>query len=368
MSRNTYRGVKLNDEPRFTTPHMVRSKRSENKSRLNRMTTGRKRPKEFNSGKFTVVLLALAVVLLVCFAGWGLFRKNAQAIKVNNETVDYIKDVKLSTEEFNQLITAKLKEKTGNNIQLKDTVTLVPVHVNKKGIDSNTENVITKIISTLAYRQEAASITVNGEEKALLSNKEEAEKLLKEILDTQKPKDDPEVKDVQFVEDVQVVSRFADLDEVMTSVKALDILRSVSTQAKTYTVQSGDSFSGIASRYNMTEAELLKANPTITKETMHKLKIGQELNITVPVPVLSAKLIKEEIKQTDIEPPVKTVENPKEYKTYRKVISAGQKGKKEVVTQISYINGVEASREVVSERIIQEATPQTVEVGTLDIN
>lgn len=365
MSKNTDRSIKLPDEPRFTTPHMVRSKRSESQSRLNRMTK-RRRPREFNSGRFTVVVLALVVVFLVAFAGWGLFRKNAQAINVNNETIDYIKDVKITTEEFNQLITAKLKEKTGNNVQLKDTVTLIPVHVNKKGIDSNTENVITKILSSLAYKQEAASITVNGEEKALLSNKEEAEKLLQEILDIYKPKDDPEVKDVQFVEDVQVVNRFADLEEVMTSVKASDILRSVSTQAKTYTVQSGDSFSGIASKFDMTEAELLKANPTITKETMHKLKIGQELNITVPVPVLSAKLIKEEKEQVDIEPPVKTVKNPREYKTYRKVISAGKKGKKEVVTQISYINGIEASREVVSEKILQEATPQTVEVGTLE--
>lgn len=366
MSKDTYRGVRLDDEPRFTTPHMIKSQRSQSKNRLNQMTKKRKRRREFNSGKFTVVLLALVVVLLVIFAGWGLFRKNAQAIKINNETVDYIKDVKISTEEFNQLVVAKLNEKTGNNVQLKDTVTLVPVHVNKKGISTNTESVITSILGKLTYKQEAASITVNGEEKALLATKEEAEKLLNEILDIYKPKDDPEVKDVKFVEDVQVVSRFADLDEVMTSVKASDILRSASTQSKTYTVQSGDSFSGIASKFDMTEAELLKANPTITKDTMHKLKIDQELNITVPVPVLSAKLIKEEVEQVDIEPPVKTVENPKEYKTYRKVISAGKKGKKEVVTQISYINGVEDSREVVNEKVLEEATPQTVEVGTLN--
>ena len=116
----------------------------------------------------------------------------------------------------------------------------------------------------------------------------------------------------------------------------------------------------------MTEDELLAANPTITRETMHKLKIGQELNITVPVPVLSAKIVKEVREEQDIEIPTNTVENNTEYKSYRKVISEGKKGKKEVITHITYVNGYEESREVVGENVIQEAQPQTVEVGTLD--
>lgn len=368
MSRasNKRNGVSYDEQPKFTTPHMLRSKRSESRIRLNRLNSGGRRRREFNSGQFTVIILAIVLVFLLSFMVWMLLHKNAQSVRIDNEQFAYIKDVNTSTEEFNRLILAKLKEKTGNNVQLKQTVTLVPVHINSKKVDSNTESVITNLCNELTYKQEAAVITVNGEEKAVLANKKEADSLLEQILAIYKPGDEKDVVEVAFVDDVKVESAFVEESQVMTTVKASDILRSYSKEAKTYTVKSGDSFSGIADKAEMTEDELLAANPEITKETMHKLKIGQEINITVPVPVLSAKVVKEVKEEQDIEIPTKTIQNTKEYKTYRKVISEGKKGKKEVITHITYVNGYEESREVAGENIIQEAQPQTVEVGTLD--
>ncbi len=372
MSRSSKRrNVSLNDEqPKFTTPHMLTSKRTQSKLRLNRMSAGggRRRRREFNSGQLTVFILAAVLIFLVVFMSWMLFHKNAQSVKIDNEQFAYIKDVNTTTEEFNQLILAKLKEKTGNNVQINETVTLVPVHVSRKKVDSNTESVITSLCAKLTYKQEAAAITVNGEEKAVLATKDEAQSLLDQILAIYRPQDDKDVVEVAFVDDVKVESKYVEEDEVMTTVKASDILRSTTKEAKTYTVQSGDSFSGIADMAGMTEAELLAANPTITKDTMHKLKIGQEINITVPVPVLSAKVVKEEKEEQDIEIPEKTVETNKEYTTYRKVLSEGKKGKKEVVTHVTYVNGYEQSREVAGENIISEAQPRTVEVGTLKTN
>jgi LysM repeat protein len=332
------------------------------------MTTSGRRPRrkrEFNSGIFTIAILGVVLIFLFSFMGWMLLHKNAQAVTVDDERVAYIKDVKMTTEDFNNLILAKLKEKTGNNVQLKETVTLVPAHVSNKKINKNTESVLTNLCNTLTYKQEAAAITVNGEEKAILATEEEAQSLLDQILAIYKTEDDPEIVEVSFVDDVQVVSEFVEQSEVMTTVKASDILRSYTTEPKVYTVKSGDSFSGIAAQADMTDDELLAANPSITKETMHKLQIGQEININVPVPVLSVKVVKEYKEEQDIEIPTTTVENSREYTTYQKVVSAGKKGKKEVVTHVTYVNGYEDSSEVVGENVIQEAQAQTVEVGTL---
>ncbi len=366
MSRSNRRLNLNSDEPKFTTPHMLRSKRSESHMRLNRMSY-RKR-KEFNSTRLIVIILALIVVFLMCFMLWMLLHKNAQSVRIDNEHFTYIKDTNTTTEEFNQLLVAKLKERTGNNVQLNEVVTLVPVHVSSKKVDSNTENVITSVCNQLTYKREAAAITVNGEEKVMLANSEEAESLLDQILAIYEPEDKEGLVEVAFVDDVKVESRFVEDSQVMTTVKASDILRSYKTEAKVYTVKSGDSFSGIASKAEMTEEALLAANPTITEDTMHKLKIGQELNITVPVPVLSAKIVREVKEEADIEIPEEIVENDKEYTTYRKVLSEGKKGKKEIITHITYVNGYEESREVVSENVIEDAQPRKVEVGTLPAN
>ena len=232
------RGGSLGDEqPKFTTPHMLRSKRSENKMRLNRMSYGSKRRREFNSGRFTVIVLAVILVFLLSFMVWLLLHKNAQSVRVDNEQVAYIKDVNTTTEEFNQLLLAKLKERTGNNVQINETVTLVPVHVSRKKVDSNTENVVTNLCNMLTYKQEAAVITVNGEEKAILANKDEAQSLLDQILAIYEPADQTDVAEVAFVDDVKVESKFVEEGQVMSTVKASDILRSYTTEAKTYTVQ-----------------------------------------------------------------------------------------------------------------------------------
>ena len=366
MSRTPSKRNTPSDQPRFTTPHMLNSRRSENRQRLNRLSYRKSRRPEISSGKVIAGILIAIVIFLLIFMVWSLLHKNAQSVRIDNEQVAYIKDVKTTTEEFNNLLLAKLKERTGNNVQINETVTLVPVHVSSSKIDSNTESVITQVCSMLTYKQEAAAITVNGEQKAVLANSEEAQSLLDQILAIYQPEGEDNIVEVSFVDDVQVESVFVDEGEVMTTVKASDILRANTTQAQTYTVQEGDSFSGIAAKSEMTEAELLAANPSITPETMHQIKIGQELNITVPVPVLSVKVVQEVTEEEEIPIPTETVENNREYTTYRKVLSAGSTGRKEVVSHITYVNGYEQSREVVSENIIEEAQPQTVEVGTLN--
>lgn len=310
------------DQPKFTTPRMLSSKRSESKIRLRRMRYGSKRRREFNSGKFTAFILALTVVLLFSLMLWLLLHKNAQAVIVNSEQVAYIKDINTTTEEFNSLLTAKLKERTGNNVLINETVSLDPVHVSRKKVDSNTENVITNLCNTLTYKQEAAIITVNGEEKAVLATKQEAESLLDQILELYK-NGQSDVVDVSFADKVEVGSRFVDAEEVMTTVKASDVLRASTKQAQVYTVKSGDSFSGIAANADMSADELLAANPAITRETMGRLQIGQEINITVSVPVLSVRVVKEE-------------------------------KDKNTVSRVTYLNGREESRETVSESTSSE--------------
>lgn len=317
--------TKFEYEPKITTPHILNSKRKESRVRLNRMKAKRRRGREFNSGKLVSVLLAAALIFFLVLMVWLALHKNAQAVKIDNEQFAYIKDMNTSTEEFNKLVLAKLKEKTGNNVQLKQTVTLVPVHVSRKKVDANTENVLTKLCDKLTYKQEAAVITVNGEEKAVLSSEDEANSLLKQIVEIYEPEDKASVKESGFVDDVKVQSKFVDDDEVMTTVKASDVLRSTTTEKKKYTVVSGDTFGYIAQKAQMTEEELLKENPSFTKDTISKLKIGQELNITVPVPVVSVRVVRE-VKETS--------------------------GNKEITVRITSVNGMEQSREKVSEKVI----------------
>lgn len=373
MSTNNKRGTgrqRRDDsvENRFQTPRMINSKRDDNLNRLSQRKTGKTNRKPVNNGIDSgTIIVAILCIILVCtlvLLVWGLFHKNSQAVLVDGEQVAVIKELNTTTAEFNELLTAKIRHTTGNNIQINETVALTPIHSSRKNITGNIDYVLTSVLERLTYKEEAAIITVNGQEMAVLATKEEAQTLLDQILALYKTEENQNVE-VAFVDDVQIGSRFVESSEVMSTVKAYDILSANTMQAQTYTVQSGDTFSRIASKCEMSEARLLELNTDFTAETKHKIKIGQVLNVERAVPVLSIKTIETVTHTEPVEIPIETVDNNNEYKTYRKVLSSGSQGSKDVTEKVTYVNGVETGREVVSETVVKEPVAQKVEVGTL---
>ena len=79
---------------------------------------------------------------------------------------------------------------------------------------------------------------------------------------------------------------------------------------------------------------------------------------------LKVCLLAQEISQVEV--PFETVENPDEKKVsgYKVVTSKGQNGVAETVSRITYVDGVETSREVVSTQNIVEPVAEQVTVGT----
>ena len=69
----------------------------------------------------------LIAILVICLLGSFVFRKNALAVVVNNNTIGYIKDTSTTEDEFKQLITAKLKETVGNELEINESIKLKPV-------------------------------------------------------------------------------------------------------------------------------------------------------------------------------------------------------------------------------------------------
>lgn len=85
--------------------------------------------------------------------------------------------------------------------------------------------------------------------------------------------------------------------------------------------------------------------------------------------IILVKNTTETVKQVE-ETPYATTEKPNAElnKGIRKTVQSGQAGKTEVTYRISYSDGVEVSREVVSENIIEPAVEEIVEVGTKKTN
>lgn len=308
-------------------------------------------------------IIAIMGILIISFVIWGFTYKNSQEVFVGNYKIGAIKDKKITADELKETAIAKIESEIGTNIKVKEDIILKPVRSSKSEI-MNTNYILSQISNQFTFELEAASITVNGKEIAIVKNKEEAKKVLDSITSKYILENSKQLSPPKFFENVQINEKFVSKDDILTNESALNFLNKNTDKGKKYQIKSGDTLYKIAIDSKMKLEDLLKANPGINENS--PLKIGQEINLIVPTPLLSV-ITEDEITYTQSIPKkIETVNNDKEYKTYRKVISAGKEGTKEVKSKIIKINGIEDKREVISEKVILEPTVEKIEVGTLN--
>ncbi|MBR1738408.1 MAG: M23 family metallopeptidase, partial [Firmicutes bacterium] len=284
---------------------------------------------------------------------------------VDDTLVGIIKNTDITGEELYDTAVAKLKSDTGTNIEVNEHISLKPVHASSD--DTVTEDYILKeICANMTYKAEATAIYVNGEQVAVVSNEEEAKEILSEVakrcLGLDSSQEAP--KDPQFVQEVVMHPKFVSSDELMPKEKVIDFLSADTTENKTYTVQDGDTLFYIAGKFEISTDELIKANPSIGDGS--NLTVGQTLKLVVPVPFLSVKTTEEVSYKESVAREVKQIQNPEEYLTYSNIITEGSDGEKEVTAKITKVNGIETSREIISEKITVEPVTQEIEVGTME--
>ena len=301
---------------------------------------------------FIVFVMFFSLILVF------VFNKNAYDIIVNNESIGFIKKTNIEAKDIENTIIATLEKQIGSKVKINEEIKIKPIKVSKKDLVT-VDYIISKVKNFITYKIEAAVIKVDGNELAILSNKDEANKVLEDIKSEYLPKEDVENIEVTFLENVEVISKYVDSKEIISSDLAKEKFIQTTKVPKTYTVLKGDTISKIANVSNMTVNELYAQNPGLTTN----IKQGQVLNILVDKPTISVKTIETDV-FTEIEK--KKIEykvNESKPAYYQKVIQQGKNGQKEITVQTIRINGFEEEQKVISENITQEAVNEIIEVG-----
>ena len=163
-----------------------------------------------------------------------------------------------------------------------------------------------------------------------------------------------------FLQNVTINYVYAS-DALMTVEEMQAALEANTTGDTTYTVQKGDTFNAIAYANDMSVSDLKALNPDVD---INRLMVGDVLNVKELIPVLSVETVENVTYTQAIECPVEEVEDSSMYIGDSKILTQGVEGEAQVTANVTYVNGVEQEREVLSSTTLKEPTTTVKAVGT----
>ena len=166
---------------------------------------------------------------------------------------------------------------------------------------------------------------------------------------------------VDFVENVRIAEGYVPTESVMNLGMIAELLNSTKAGEGTYTVVKGDTWGQIANNNGMTAAELEALNPGYDINRIH---IGDALTLSNAVPYLTVKVTERQNYIEDINYDVNYVNDSSMYQGDERVISRGTYGSADIVADVTYVNGEEQERTVISSVTLTDPVAETRARGT----
>ncbi len=311
-----------------------------------------------NKKRFTVTVSAICLVLIL--AAYIYFSGVAYIVNINGADVGKVRSKK-DVETIVQQVKEEYKKQHNAEIDIVSQITYNKTRASKKELVEI--KALGQIVREKAnYTIQSFSILANGNSIAAFKTKEEAVSALETIKQTYVNKEDmAKYKEVTFAEKVEVKQEFNDEGKIMLVDEAASFILKGTNEDKIHTVVEGESIWSISRKYDLSLENIQKANPKLNPE---KIKIGQQINLIVPKPLVSVKTTESATYKENI-PFEQTVEfSGSLYKDQSNIKVKGQYGEREVVAEIVKLNGVENTRNIISEKIIKQPKTQVLVKGT----
>ena len=171
----------------------------------------------------------------------------------------------------------------------------------------------------------------------------------------------PDTVECYFVEDVEIRQEYVDASYVMNLGYIAELLNETKAAEVNYTIASGDAPSTIAEKFDMSLDDLKKANPGYDWSVLH---VGDVLTISSAVPYLTVVNVERQNYLQDVPYDVEYEDSDALYQGEYKVISKGVFGKADFSANVSYVNGQETQREIISSVLLTQPVTELQERGT----
>ncbi len=312
--------------------------------------------------KSPYVKYILPFVILISFAiGLSMTTTQAYEIKVNGETVAIVDNIDVYNEAKDEAIEVIDKVETVQVSKVvDDNVSIQPVIIPLEESTATKPEVVDEIVEHTIHIEKDAVLYIDNVAVGYGESIEEVQTILDEYAKTYY---NEFTLEHEFSKSIEIREEFINQEQT----KGVDYIKEMLTSTQKveveYTVVSGDTYYDIASAHNMTIEELFALNPEVNQEI---LSIDTVLKLTTDTPFITVTTTGVETYQEEIPSPIEYQDDATKYIGEETVITQGIAGSSLNEATITYSNGVEQSREVLSSTVELEPTITIIQRGTLE--
>lgn len=205
---------------------------------------------------------------------------------------------------------------------------------------------------------EAYGIYIDGDFIGAVSNKNAVQDALDDRLLNYDVKGI--VSDVSYVNKIEYTKGIYLRSSVKPDKDTIELLTSQKEKQRVYVAQAGDNIVTVAQKYGMDLDKINELNPGIDTS----LRDGQMVNVIETESYLPIKYVQESDTISFLDYETVEVETSALNVGVRSILQKGERGEKESKIEVTYVDGREASRKVLSSNITKNPVVETIGIGT----
>lgn len=301
------------------------------------------------------VLPIISILVLILTASSLFGRSYALSVQYNGVTVGCIQD-ESTYNQATELVSQRVISSSEDFLQaLNPTYSLVKTD----GTNFNTpDEICNNILLNTDSVEDAYGFFVDGELVAATRSRADMDYILEEFLEQFRTGAANET--VEFVGETDIVSGLYSTEMIISSADFRSAISQTVMQSQLYTVKKNDTLQKILKSYSLTEERFLELNPDFDGN----LKAGTSVLVEKEQPVLRVKSVIVSSYEKTIAYSTETIKDPTQYTSYKKLKTAGKNGLEYITQEVTYIDGVKISTEIVSREVITEPVNEVYVVGT----
>lgn len=310
--------------------------------------------------KLRIVILILTMVLVLTFLIGASLDKKAFDVVINGKTIGVIKDKQIVEQLFQEIV-KETEDKFQKKVIISGEILFEEITISNKDKISTEGELKNAIKEQIKIEFEAYALNVNGDDLAYLDSEQDANEILNQLKEKYIINEsNSEIKKIEFVEKVAIEKKAIPLYKIKKKDEIFEYINLGKDKVKTYIVQEGDTVWDISKKYELSLEEIMQANPGVD---LDRIKIGQELIMVAPKPLINVKTIELIMYEETIPFPVEYEFSDSMYRGDFKVKAEGRDGNKKIYAELEKVNGIQTVKNIVSEEVIKEPEKEIVIKG-----